>query len=285
MTLNPLQSSQKKYLSLQLGYNPSVDFCIWVLTKDRLQVPPFSHHYLGKATTLSSLGLNAENWESWVRSIIIKKDPRLISPTKHIDSIESFKKHEIEKYIVTKTTLEQKLDELSAQHRKTAKQSTKKLGYSSTIDWRIALEAKLTLEYQRHQRALALIEQLPQSLQEIPDYADPPEFWLGNQAIKEQLTELWYEYQEEQSERHSFHKMLQDITSRWYNSYPTSNFDSYAKDLDWLKFYLVVYPEIVEYPIPPISVIKSVKLEVDPDPDWEDSLRRGVLALVEKCSS
>jgi hypothetical protein len=48
---------------------PSLDFCLWILQVDGLRVPPFDQHPDGDRS-LRTLGLTAEDWQSWFRRVI-----------------------------------------------------------------------------------------------------------------------------------------------------------------------------------------------------------------------
>ncbi len=51
------------------GFNMMVDFCIWVLETDGLQVTPFDQHPDGDGS-LRAVGLNAEGWQSWLIRVV-----------------------------------------------------------------------------------------------------------------------------------------------------------------------------------------------------------------------
>jgi hypothetical protein len=48
---------------------PAVDFCVWVLLSDGLQVPPFNLHAEGSGR-LRAVGLDASNWRDWLESVV-----------------------------------------------------------------------------------------------------------------------------------------------------------------------------------------------------------------------
>ena len=287
MILHNSQLPQSKPFGIQSSFTATIDFCVWVLEKDGLQIPPFTYHSSGE-NMLSSIGLDAESWESWVRNITIKQDPRLA--LKIEEDINSYVERKVQKFIASLRHIENELDQYADQDKVRIEQAIEnwKQNESREIaNLRVGYEISATYLSQQYQQGLTLIEQLPEPLRELPSTATPPEFWLGNLAIKNKLTELWQQYRKEIACRDPAYKLRDnfDRLREWNKSHSLPNLDSYADDLDYLKFYFVVYPETVEYAVPPISVIKSFKLEIAREPDWEDSLRRGVLALVEKCSS
>ena len=54
------------HADLQLGIN----FCVWVLQRDGLAVPPFDRHPPGDGS-LQAVGLDAERWLSWFTETVI----------------------------------------------------------------------------------------------------------------------------------------------------------------------------------------------------------------------
>jgi len=51
------------------GSDPTIDFCIWVLQVDGLQVPPFDRHPAGDGS-LREAGLTADNWLTWFLRVL-----------------------------------------------------------------------------------------------------------------------------------------------------------------------------------------------------------------------
>ena len=49
--------------------NPEIMFCVWVLRRDGLRVPPFDRHGDGDGA-LRAAGLTAENWSAWFAAVI-----------------------------------------------------------------------------------------------------------------------------------------------------------------------------------------------------------------------
>ncbi len=55
--------------SFSHGFNMMVDFCIWVLEVDGLQVSPFDQHSEGDGS-LRAVGLDALQWQSWLIRVV-----------------------------------------------------------------------------------------------------------------------------------------------------------------------------------------------------------------------
>jgi len=62
------------YASLCVG--DAIDFCVWVLEQDGLQVPPFDCHPDGDGS-LRTRGMTAETWLDWTRKTALLLDQRL----------------------------------------------------------------------------------------------------------------------------------------------------------------------------------------------------------------
>lgn len=81
---------------LTIGSSSYIDFALWILVQDGLQVAPFDKH-TGGNQILQSLGMTQESWYGWLRLLLIHHDSRLISHVPNIDAkvkenVESFKK-------------------------------------------------------------------------------------------------------------------------------------------------------------------------------------------------
>lgn len=59
--------------AIDQSFNTFVDFCIWVLEIDGLQVPPFDQHPEGNRI-LQNQGLNADNWRQWLATVVALQD-------------------------------------------------------------------------------------------------------------------------------------------------------------------------------------------------------------------
>jgi hypothetical protein len=52
----------------RVGYNRALDFCVWALERDGLQVRPFDRHREGTGA-LRDVGLDATGWAAWVEAV------------------------------------------------------------------------------------------------------------------------------------------------------------------------------------------------------------------------
>ncbi|MBN4003576.1 hypothetical protein [Nostoc sp. LPT] len=80
---------------LTIGSSHYIDFALWVLVQDGLQVPPFDKHTDGNQI-LQSLGMTPKSWYEWLKLILIRYDNRLCWHVPNIDTqakenTESFK--------------------------------------------------------------------------------------------------------------------------------------------------------------------------------------------------
>lgn len=69
----PLPEDPPPLFEVTYGTNDAIDFCIWVLEQDGLQVPPFDQHPEGDRA-LRSLLLSATDWQQWVTKVAVLLD-------------------------------------------------------------------------------------------------------------------------------------------------------------------------------------------------------------------
>lgn len=83
---------------ISIGSSGCLDFALWILVQDGLQVPPFDKH-TGGNRILQSLGMTRESWYSWFQRILIQHDSRLLGHVLNIDAeIEGLIKAEKEAF-------------------------------------------------------------------------------------------------------------------------------------------------------------------------------------------
>lgn len=70
-----------------VGFDMDLDFCVWLLERDGLRVPPFDQHPDGTGE-LRALGMNAENWSAWFHAVALAPDfepaPFNLFPSGHL---------------------------------------------------------------------------------------------------------------------------------------------------------------------------------------------------------
>ncbi|MBE9100608.1 hypothetical protein [Vacuolonema iberomarrocanum] len=71
--LHDSAAAQQHY---EVGWAPLINFCVWALEQDGMQVPPFVHHRDGHRR-LQNLGMTAEMWQSWFVRVATMLDTRL----------------------------------------------------------------------------------------------------------------------------------------------------------------------------------------------------------------
>ena len=133
----------------------SVDFPVWVLLVDGLNVFPFSHHENGERV-FQALGMNSESWFSWFHQIIDLNSPCLFWENDEFNPLLT--------------------------HRD---DSRKKIYESQILD-----RNKKYLSWQLDQFEIAFKKIDDVNLLR----ATPDLIWNGNQLIKNRLSELWGEY-------------------------------------------------------------------------------------------
>ena len=166
------------------GFNMMVDFCVWVLEQDGLQVDPFNAHPEGDRT-LRSAGLQAQEWRLWTDKVV----------------------------------------------------------------------------QLQHQQAQALPQQVQGGLNPssfiLPDAHNPPASWPGSAGVRARLDQLWEQYKPLSNARRSWERPL---AKQWrpiaYQLW--QDLQPYQVRLPALTLHLVEYPRLVEYVLPPVSVILTI---------------------------
>ena len=54
---------------IDYGFNYAINFCIWILEIDGLQVAPFNHHPKGNGS-LSKKGMDEFSWKNWRKRLL-----------------------------------------------------------------------------------------------------------------------------------------------------------------------------------------------------------------------
>jgi hypothetical protein len=62
---------------IHFGFNDAIDFCLWILEVDGLQVSPFHLHNPHGTKELRSDGLTSESWQTWFECVTCLQDPNL----------------------------------------------------------------------------------------------------------------------------------------------------------------------------------------------------------------
>lgn len=224
-----------------------VDFCIWVLEKDGLHVPPFEHHSKGDGT-LHSAGLDAKSWRSWIEEMIRLKD-----------------QHQYDSQKRSVHTVNNVCRELLA-----------KGGLPNDP------QAEASRQYlQAHQQEFVqLVMQARQVQPDLfcPKRLVPPEAWSGLSEVGKRLSELWKQYEMVSKKRFAWEKDFQtdnrsDTTNLWQELEP------YHTRLDSLIIHCVAYSQERDYPVPPRSIIMTIVNGYLADEDFRSRARLAAEAL------
>ena len=152
---------------------PQVDFCIWVLEQDGLQVPPFDCHSAGDGR-LQARGMDADAWRLWVKRIVLLLDQRMYW---HIEDLQA------------------EVNEAEALARWTETQSlamnSEKIDLIDNCNLRSNIERNKIWQEEQYQLALAAAKEVYGD-SPLPDMLNtrPTEVWQGESAVRELLDEL-----------------------------------------------------------------------------------------------
>jgi hypothetical protein len=101
-----LLHSHDRWYYRQGGGDPAVDFCLWVLQRDGLRVPPFDQHPDGDGS-LRALGLTADDWQTWFL--------RTLDPAQSNQDVEQLRQLQLTEYL--KISGEPDLEHLERRYR------------------------------------------------------------------------------------------------------------------------------------------------------------------------
>lgn len=236
--------SQESPWVLHEGFNPQVDFCIWLLEVDGLQVPPFNLHS-GGDRSLQARGLTPALWSAWFRRVVLLGDQRLnwriVNLQRHVE--EQVTSHESVHSRLSAAHPELNLSEVSF--------SSIESGIKRFAQW----------QEQQYQQAAAAARQFCEESEVVERPASPVQLWNGNPSAEEYLKELWSQYQFIWAERRNYPKqrpeerpLTKPLTRPLWDA-----LKPYHTRITALEIYRVSYPEPVEYPVQPVSVILTDK--------------------------
>lgn len=218
---------------LTIGSSHYIDFALWILVQDGLQVPPFDKHNGGNEV-LQSLGMTRSSWGEWLRLILIRHDNRLIWHVPNIDAkvqenVESFKK------MIGMVSEAYSIDYNAVYGQQ--------LYDSQSEDYLTSL----TEQEQAYQQALIDYQGLDiNSIRE----SDPHQLYPDNTKVRERLAFLWDDY----NSNHHSNKFINEtlLTPKIWDVEKKTPTDKYR------EMFLVDYPYVVELFIPPIFAIVTV---------------------------
>ena len=247
---------------LHQGFCSDVDFCIWVLEVDGLQVPDFDKHHSGNGVLRAS-GMDAESWQFWVKRVVLLSDQRL---NWRVENSQT-------EFSTTLASMESATSEVSMRYPQ--------LNIPSVDNPALVGATRNYIVWkEQHYQQAAAPARLVYKESEYPTWCplQPPELWHGDSRVRELLQELWQQY---------FHTVFSIREEEFVLRQPRLSRTSgiglydllkpYHTKLAALELYLVAYPFSVEYLIAPVSVVLSVA----DGPNGSDSLTESVLRAAE----
>jgi hypothetical protein len=168
---------------VSISFNEAIDFCLWVLEVDGLQVYPFHLHNPSGTRELQSCGLTVECWQRWFERVIFLQDPHLRQMNLDLDA-------------------ELWADEQIAQYRRMAEAIQKFPEFSEqsieSIDFQEIRQTLVKRHHIHQQRRLLVEQRLYPYLNPIQIKAaihDPSLAFKGNELLSTRLCEKWQQYQ------------------------------------------------------------------------------------------
>lgn len=239
---------------LHLGFESIPDFCVWVLERDGLQVPPFDQHPDGNGE-LRDLGMTGEQWQAWFHKFVSLLDQRLHW---HVADHNTEKQRELTEF------------EHHASYLRTAAFLDKQ--HKDAVD-----KYLLDLEQHRQEQEASInkhLLHLEQHYQHAVSafkaaYGSSPllngrtaqvsEVWEGQAEIGAKLHEWWSDYH-----RFAFQQRHQNaFTLDHFSALTPQLWDAlapYHHRLPALELQFVHYPYPAEQIVPPVSAVLSISI-------------------------
>lgn len=232
--------------SCSYGFDMNADFCLWVLAMDGLQVSPFEHHPAGNGV-LQASGLNAENWLVWTHKVI---------------STNGRQQHNARQ-----------------QHVQLTNRLWATMQAEGGLPGSPGSEEHTQALHKFNQQVLAERRAQPHIF--TPRSINPVEMWDGDTAIGQKLAEMWKEYGPISHMRSTWEGKLQAERNHKPSQNLWHDLEPYHESLESLIIHFVEYPQQIEYPIAPLSVIITI---VDGQLDYE-ALRDRALRAAEELAT
>ena len=205
---------------LSQGSNRKVNFCVWILQVDGLQLNPFTHHAHGNRI-LQELGLDAQAWTLWVRNVVASQSNRLLW---HIPDISAKVERELEAWQEFETRT-----------------------FVSLMREREQLERYFHWQEQQYQEAKAIAGSFSRAM-------SPDRIWQGNSRIRDRLHFLWREYCQQRKNN------TEGNADIFGGGAPISSFYQdlqiqFSTKIPGLRVEYVSYPVPVFFPVPPMTIL------------------------------
>ncbi|MBA2396130.1 MAG: hypothetical protein H0V70_25675 [Ktedonobacteraceae bacterium] len=212
---------------LEYKFHSFVDFCIWVLERDGLQVAPFDRHH-GGDTMLQRVGLTADDWLAWMHDVV----------TFYQQAMQAL--HQLSWQAMTRW--KQSLEEQGGFHWHAQAEPL-------PSEWTASLAQSL-----RSASGPSVYDQrlLMTRLFENP----PPALWHGNADVSHRLYDLWEHYGS-RGKQWTDHLLMQWMVDGTEEQLQKDLLPYHAR-LEMLNICFAKYSQEVDYLIPPVSVIMTL---------------------------
>lgn len=252
-----------KRWNFELNNSPRIDFCLWILQSDGLQVYPFDSHSGGNQE-LQKIGLNARDWLQWFIKVIRTQDPRLLGCSSVEEKQKRFEQIQVDDQIFYQ---ESKGLSLSFRNRHLDKDSR-----------RTELETKLNKSLENYRMAA-------QHAEPFCRYCYPPQIWKGNPEVGLLLQRLWKEYQAsyraiDSSKRANklglqttLEYIIGEIVCHSARRRFLKQIQSHVHETPYLKIIQIYYPDPLTLLLPPYSIVTSRYIDFKKGEDYELALQ------------
>lgn len=234
VTAEILRVSPTPRPAINIEFNDLIDFCIWILEHDQLQVAPFDHHSQTTGS-LQQQGLTPDLWQAWFERVVRSQHPLFDWQGWY-------------------TPQSQWVEQQISIYRDMAEQLQQSPEWnSSEIDWEAnravwghhydLYQAQAQIAAQEAVLSSPIKDLLPSDLFPVPEARE----------LKRSLEALWYQYDKTENlarlTQHGYPERM--LSSQIKNSF------SDQLPLPRLNLYLVTYPVQVQVTVPSCSIVTS----------------------------
>jgi hypothetical protein len=219
---------------INFSFNEAIDFCLWILELDGLQVYPFHLHNPNGTGELRSYGLTSEFWQQWFERVIRLQDLNLKNITLNFGA---------EEWADKQITLHRQQAETIKMYPEFSEDTVESIDFASL---RQTLVNHHSIQKQRRISVEQLLQPQLDLVQIEQAIYDPSVAFKGNTLVGDCLREKWQQYR----------KLVDDRPQALSKSAVLLD-NPELGNLTALNIFLVGYPVRTQFLLPPNYVVVS----------------------------
>ncbi|MGG6267208.1 hypothetical protein ACQ4M3_37210 [Leptolyngbya sp. AN03gr2] len=232
---------------VHVSFNDEIDFCVWTLEQDGLHAPFFDLHPPGTGS-LQLRGLTMAQWQQWFYTVIRQQDPALFWNAQGFDALT---------WTETQLSTYQQMAEQIQTFPEFEQDSISSICFDRL---RSTLLHHYHVYQQRQDEAKHRCGEAGFG-RRLPVLQNPTDAFIGMPEVRQHLQTLWQQYQELYGE----YSRIQ-CPSRVIHTMAT-NLE--LLDLPGLNIFVVGYPAVTEFLLPPNGIVVS-HLQIQSDASLQE---------------